>query len=78
MFNFNDLDPTCDKECKFKVTGSHTTLVGFIPIYDKNGVNTNPDGNVTTQYISCQTCKKNWITKTQYDKTTFRQCNTLN
>jgi len=72
---FTNPNTTCDQECRFTVTGGMTTLVGYIPIYDKNGVNINPDGNITTRYIHCSTCKKNWTAKTQYDKTTYDQTN---
>lgn len=50
-----------------------TTAMYFPPVYDKNGDNINPDGNITSGAIVCNTCKKQWHYSTQFDKTTFKE-----
>jgi hypothetical protein len=45
----------------------------FQPIYDKNGVNTNPDANTTTFEVSCGSCGKMWVGKTRLDETTYEE-----
>lgn len=46
---------------------SMCTAVYYPPIW-KDGVNTNPDGNVTTTKAHCCECNYDFIIKTQYDK----------
>ena len=48
-----------------------STLVYYMVKRDENGVNINPDGNVTTKYSKCSECGKHWKSKTQYGKTTY-------
>lgn len=72
---FENPNPSCNKQCSFTHTQGMTTLVYYIPIYDKNGVNTNPDGNTTTSEVYCSTCKTKWKATTQYGKTTFTLLN---
>jgi hypothetical protein len=50
----------CDKECKFEHHGVTQTLCYYPPVYDKNGVNTNPDRNSQDGGVSCRTCGKLW------------------
>lgn len=50
-----------------------TTSMYFTPIYDKNGNNVNPDGNITSGSFKCIVCKKQWYYSTQYDKTTYKE-----
>lgn len=67
---FTNPNPNCDKKCRFLESMRTSTSVHYPPIYDKNGNNTNPDGNVTTWYISCETCNKHWNATQQYGETT--------
>ena len=69
----NNPKPFCDKDCRFSYGMSSTTCMYFDPIYDKNGVNINPDGNITTGSVHCSTCNTSWHTHTQYGKTTFTE-----
>jgi len=70
---FRDLSKECNKECRFIEGMSMTTAMYFTPVYDKNGVNVNPDGNITSSTVSCVTCHKKWKTSTQYGETTYEE-----
>ena len=50
-------------------SGSMSTCMSYPPIYDKNGVHVNPDGNISSCTVKCITCKKEWSAITQYGKT---------
>lgn len=50
----------CEGECRVEELGSRTTAMYFPPIYDKNGVNINPDRNITSGSMRCNTCGKKW------------------
>jgi hypothetical protein len=50
-----------------------TTLVAYIPIYDKNGVNINPDANTTTFNVNCSSCGKMWAGRTRLGETTYEE-----
>jgi hypothetical protein len=64
----------CPREdCRFSHSGGSSTLVAYIPIYDKNGVNTNPDRNTTTFKVNCLTCGKMWVGKSCLDETTYEE-----
>ena len=69
--NFKEI--SCEKDCKFQIYGGTTTDAYYPPIYDKDGNNTNPDGNVVTQKVECLNCKKEWTACTQYGKTIFSE-----
>jgi len=67
-------NPECPREdCQFSHSGGSSTLVAYIPIYDKNGVNINPDANTTTFKVNCLTCGKMWVGKTRLDETTYEE-----
>lgn len=72
---FTNPNPTCNKECKFEESVSTTTCGYYPPVYDKNGVNTNPDGNITTYRVKCNTCKKRWTAFSQFGKVTYDEIN---
>ena len=58
---FKELSQGCDRECKFSQAGpSSTTAMYFAPVYDKEGNNLNPDGNITTTTYQCTECGKSW------------------
>ena len=64
-------NPECPREdCKFINHGGSTTLAYYPPIYDKNGVNTNPDRNTTTSMFECLTCGKKWVSTMCLGETT--------
>lgn len=67
----NNPKPFCDKDCRFVYGYTTTTCMYYAPIYDKNGVNTNPDGNITSGRVKCTTCNTSWYSSTQYGKSTF-------
>lgn len=58
--------PHCNKPTKR--TGGMTTVTAmyFPPIYDKNGINTNPDKNRRTSFWTCQECNKDYRTSGNY------------
>lgn len=65
----------CNKQCIFSESMRASTLVHYAPIYDKNGNNTNADGNITTWFINCDTCGKKWKAKQQYQYLTYDEIN---
>lgn len=69
-------NPNCEGDCRFVCGPEMTTMMYYPPVYDKNGVNTNPDGNTSSQEIACVTCKKRWYSSTKYGKTTFEEIDT--
>ena len=70
---FENPNPECiRKDCRFEPDDYNiTTLAYYPPIYDKNGVNVNLDGNKTYSGITCTTCGKRWSSVTQYGKTEY-------
>jgi hypothetical protein len=56
----------CERECKFIQGSSSTTMAYYMPMYDKNGVNTNPDRNTTRSKYSCTVCGKCFNISSQY------------
>lgn len=50
---------------------SSTTCAYYPPIYNKQGVNVNPDMNTTTRSRRCLSCGKTWTESTQNGKTTI-------
>jgi len=64
--------PQCPRDdCKFINRSSYTTSAYYPPIYDKNGVNTNPDMNITTSALECLTCGKRWSGISQLGETVY-------
>lgn len=67
-------NPECNREdCEFTLGYSMRTCMLFQPIYDKNGVNINPDANTTTFKVNCLSCGKWWTGKTRLGKTTYEE-----
>jgi hypothetical protein len=54
------LCPYCKKPTRRSPGASTVTLMYFPPIYDKNGVNTNPDRNWRSSTWSCLECNRNY------------------
>lgn len=50
-----------------------TTDMYYPPVYDKNGNNINPDGNITSGSVKCSTCNKEWRYSTRYDETAYTE-----
>lgn len=72
-------NPTCQNEnCRFHYGMSMTTSMYFPPVFDKNGNNINPDGNITSGSVSCSVCAKAWTYSTQFDKTTYQEIDNAN
>jgi len=66
--------PQCPRDdCRFIESLGSTTLAYYPPIYDKNGVNTNPDMNITTSALECLTCGKRWSGISQLGETTYEE-----
>lgn len=66
-------NPTCQNDCRFHPGMSMTTAMYFPPVYDKNGNNVNPDGNITSGSINCSVCNKKWHYSTQFDETKYSE-----
>jgi hypothetical protein len=67
-------NPECPREdCRFSILGGTRTCMYFQPIYDKNGVNINPDANTTTFEVNCLSCGKMWVGKSRLDETTYEE-----
>ena len=75
LFHINSHpNPECPREdCKFSILDSATTCMYFQPIYDKNGVNINPDRNTTAFKLNCLSCGKVWVGKSRLDVTTYEE-----
>ena len=68
----NNSNPECPRDdCKFTIVDSTRTCMYFQPIYDKNGVNINPDRNETYFIVDCISCGKKWAGKSCLDETTY-------
>ena len=48
--------PKCEKPTKRSGGVGMVTLAYYAPIYDENGVNTNPDRNTRTSQYHCYEC----------------------
>lgn len=66
--------PECPRaDCQFTESMSRSTLAYYPPVYDKNGVNINPDGNTTTSTLNCLTCGKWWSCISQLGETLYAE-----
>lgn len=64
----------CDKDCRFQEDGfTVTTCMYFPPVYDKNGNNTNPDGNTTSGKLKCTVCNRRWSFSRRYGETSYQE-----
>jgi hypothetical protein len=67
-------NPECPREdCRFEIEPGVSTLAYYKPIYDKNGVNINPDMNNSTFNVYCGICNKAWRGRTQMNQTTYEE-----
>lgn len=58
--------PNCGKS-NYREGTTYTTTMHYPPIYE-NGINVNPDGNISTTTCFCLNCKSDFKYKTQYGK----------
>lgn len=65
MFDFKLLSHDCENPT-YSQGLSMMTCAYYPPVFDENGVNTNPDRNVTTNTYACTKCGKSWSVATQY------------
>lgn len=63
--DFKQLRHGCD-EPVYSVLGSSSTCAYYKPMYNEDGVNTNPDRNRTDTVYKCNKCKKQWDVRQQY------------
>jgi hypothetical protein len=64
-------NPTCELECRFSTSFGMTTMMYYPPVYDKHGVNLNPDMNSTSTTVNCSVCNKSWSSITRAGVSTF-------
>lgn len=59
--------PSCDTgaKCAFAVGPGVSTAAYYPPVYDRNGVNMNPDRNLVEQDVRCVTCGKQWTRRSK-------------
>lgn len=61
--------PECPREdCRFAMGEATRTCMYFQPIFNKDGVNINPDANTTTFDLNCHSCGKSWVGITTYEE----------
>jgi hypothetical protein len=66
--------PECPREdCRFETGEATRTCMYFQPIFNKDGVNINPDANTTTFKLNCLSCGKFWIGKSRLGITTYEE-----
>jgi len=67
LAEYVDGGPGCVRDdCMITENGpSIITSAYYPPVYDKQGNNTNPDMNITTQQRRCLSCGKTWTEKYQ-------------
>lgn len=65
------LTKDCPREdCSVQCGGSTVTLLGWTPLYDKQGNRTDSgDPNTTTSGYRCHACGRSWSVMTQYGET---------
>lgn len=67
LSEYTDGGPGCMRDdCMITANGpSMTTAMHFPPVYNKQGVNMNPDMNITTKSVRCLSCGKSWSERWQ-------------
>lgn len=63
----------CKNDCKIVYAYTASTSLFYIPVFDKDGVNINPDGNVISGSAKCLTCDQEWDFSTQYGNTIWKK-----
>lgn len=53
--------PDCLRDdCLISLTSGYQTMTHYPPLFNKEGVNVNPDMNITYNKHRCLTCNKSW------------------
>ena len=63
----------CDKECIFSFGVSAITAAYYPLVYNKEGINMNPDMNTAYGEATCITCGKSWNYASQNGTTTYTE-----
>lgn len=58
--------PTCGAHEPIQYLYSTRTLLNYPQIYDANGININPDGNITTTIYRCLHCNHEFSVQTKF------------
>jgi hypothetical protein len=67
-------NPLCDRDdCKLQEQHSCTTLAYYQPVYNSEGVNTNPDRNRISCTVNCSTCGRSFVKTNQYPNETWNE-----
>ena len=69
MMDFKLLAHECN-EPLYQAGVMSTTMAYYPPRYDENGVNQNPDRNVTSGTVTCTKCGRSWHISMQYGEET--------
>jgi hypothetical protein len=60
----NDIFKQMSHDCEhptYTQGASMTTLAYYVPVFDENGVNTNPDRNNSTTTYTCTKCNTDFL-----------------
>lgn len=65
----------CPREdCSLTSRGGASTCMAWTPTYDKHGHRTDSgDPNIHSGSLKCSSCGREWITQTQYGKTSVTE-----
>lgn len=66
-------DKNCSNNCVFVEKPEARTCMYFQPIYDKSGININPDRNTTMGTMRCITCNRKWVYKERCGETSYEE-----
>jgi len=67
-------NPSCSRDdCRFGQSSGQSTCSYYQPIYDKDGKNINPNGNIHTSMVCCVTCSKSWTAVTRFGRTVYTE-----
>ncbi len=64
--------PHCDEPTERTQGMSSTTCMYFPPRYDENGINVNPDRNITTTNWKCNKCNQDYFVIGNYTGYVYR------
>lgn len=53
----------CEKDCRINSGMSTMPLLGWTPVYDKNGALISRDPNWTTTHYVCAVCDRSWTVR---------------
>lgn len=69
LSEFTDGGPGCSRDdCSIRIVSGSVTLAYYPPTFDKLGMNTNRDRNITTSNKRCTSCGKSWTEQWQGDQ----------